>query len=96
MSAIEFQRIANKYMYMPAEKLKKLQSDHSLPMIEHIVIKILLSSGKESDYKRADWFLDRTIGKVPQMVQQETRDITKEEELKAMAKELREVNKDPE
>jgi hypothetical protein len=93
MSTVEFARIANKYMHTPISELERLQNDKSLPAIEAIVIRILHKAGSVADQNRINWVLDRTMGKIPDVIHHE--DKGKEKEREELAQILLDIARKP-
>ena len=91
MNAVEFGRIANKYLYLPKTEIEKLEIDPQLPMIDLIVLRVLKMAGAKADQNRIEWVLQRTMGKVPDRIIDETKD----HEIDALAEKLLELAKKP-
>jgi hypothetical protein len=94
MTAAEFQRIANKFMYLPKEELDRIEQDPKTPMIELIVLRVLKMAGAKADQNRVEWVLSRTMGKVPDVVH--AIDKTSEYEREQLAQKLLEIARKPE
>lgn len=58
-----FEQILHKYVHMSGEELNRKLKDTSLPMLEGVVAKILAKAFNEGDFRRAEFILDRLIGK---------------------------------
>ena len=67
LSKTRVEKIISKYGEMSLEDLQAAADDKSLPAIEHMVIAIALKAVDESDYKRTDFLLDRSVGKVKEI-----------------------------
>ncbi len=72
INQIEFERIVNKYLFADLEKLENALADKSLPMLERLVGNIILKGAKRGDVVRAEWVLNRTLGKVRDRLQVST------------------------
>lgn len=85
-----------KYMHMPRQKLLDLLKEPGeIPAFELMVMSILaraISLGK-NDTSRAEFLLNRIIGKVPEVFHH--KDTTSEDAVKMMAEKLLEVRQDP-
>lgn len=68
MNALEFMRIANKYLYCSVAELVDLAQDTSLPVIEGIVIKVLMLAGQSGDERKLEFVLNRIMGKPKEFV----------------------------
>ena len=58
-----------KYIKSPAQELKKLSMDKSLPAIDLWVIRIILLGISGGDTRRLDFMFDRLIGKVKDQIE---------------------------
>jgi len=96
LSKTMWEEAVYKYMNMPREKLLNLLKDPGeIPAFELMVMSILaraISLGK-GDTARAEFLLNRIIGKVPEVIHH--KDTTDEDNLKMMAEKLLQVAKDP-
>lgn len=95
----EFERVLNRYLFLKREELKELAKDMTLPTLDHLAIALLTATIDTGDYKRFNFLLERTIGKVktvvevvgnnggPVEVSEETRE-EREERLRKRVKQL--------
>lgn len=61
----EFTKLANKYLYMTEEEITAVLGGSPV-LMEQIVAKMALAAGE--NVQKADWFLNRLIGKVPDVI----------------------------
>ena len=94
--AQQFEQIVYRYMDFTLTELKKALKSPDTPAKDMAVISLLVSSISKGDHSRFNFLLDRTVGKVVERVETETRDLTREEELDQLAEHLREIAKKPE
>lgn len=63
-----FEAMANRYLWMTAAELDAAQRDPAMPAVERLVVSILAAGTVEGDQARAEWFLNRLLGKVTDKV----------------------------
>lgn len=64
LSHIEFNRIANRYLYSTEEQIDEALNSPETPMIERMVLAVIKKGIVDGDQMRLTMLLDRTIGKV--------------------------------
>lgn len=69
MHKVQVTEMLEKYCYSTRQELIDALKNPDTPIVEVNVIKILLEGAKSGDYKRFDFILDRTIGKVKEEVE---------------------------
>lgn len=68
MHAVDFENSIYKYFTTELETLKKIYIDQKTPVRDLIVIKILIAAIEKADFARLNFLLERTIGKVKDIV----------------------------
>lgn len=63
INKINFEEVLNRYAFMTAPDINTSLQSKELPIIEMVVAKILAKAFNEGDPRRADFILDRLIGK---------------------------------
>lgn len=63
LTIIEFTRIVNVLLYMTREEIQKVAADPKTPAMEVMIASILGKAITGADYMRANFLLDRIIGK---------------------------------
>lgn len=66
LTQIEFERIANKYLFARKDEIAKSSADPNTPVIELLVGSIIHKAVVEGDERRLDFLLSRLVGKVVQ------------------------------
>jgi hypothetical protein len=69
MTSAEVIRIATEFFYMDREQIKIRLSDPKTTTLELMVGGIILKSIKDQDHMKAEFLLNRTIGKVTEKIQ---------------------------
>lgn len=69
LSGIEITKLISKYARMTLTELKASQADPKLSTIDHALIKTFQLSIEHGDFTRLSFLLDRCIGKVPIMIE---------------------------
>jgi hypothetical protein len=69
LTKTEFERIANQYLFATDAELEKAEQNSETPAIERLVISILRRGNKDGDHARAEWLLQRLLGKVTDKVE---------------------------
>lgn len=64
LNTVEFERIANQYLYLSPYEIRLKLSDPSTTAIENAVGRIILQAITKGDQTRLQFFLDRLLGKV--------------------------------
>lgn len=83
-----------KYMHKPRHEIMALLKDPGpTPAFELMVISILARAVGGGDTTRAEFLLNRIIGKVPDIIHH--KDTTEDDKIKLMAEKLLEAAKDP-
>jgi hypothetical protein len=65
----EFDRVANKYLFLTKAEIVKIVNDPTTPSLELIVASVIHKAIIEGDAKRLEYLLMRVIGKVAQPIQ---------------------------
>lgn len=65
----EFERVANLYLFMKRPELMKAAEQADLPMLDTMVVALMVAIVNTGDYKRLNFLLERTIGKVKTVVE---------------------------
>lgn len=68
LTQIEFERIANKYLFARKDEIAKASVDPNTPVIELLIGSIIHKAVVEGDERRLDFLLARLVGKVVQPV----------------------------
>jgi hypothetical protein len=69
LSTAEFTKSINKFFYLTQDQLKEEIKKPELPMIDLLVGTMLARAVKDQDPQRAQFLLDRSIGKVKDVVE---------------------------
>jgi hypothetical protein len=64
-----FEAMANRFLWMTTAELAAHHDDPATPAIERLIISILAAGETEGDQARAEWFLNRLLGKVTDKVE---------------------------
>ena len=64
LNKVEFERILNKIIYLPQIEIKRLAQDPQTPGIERLVCKMLMEACNHADISRANFIVERLVGKV--------------------------------
>lgn len=75
INQIEFERIMNRYLFLPADELSVVIGRPETTVLERLVGTILLKGVKRGDVARAEWALNRTLGKVKDRLQIESQSV---------------------
>lgn len=66
LTRTEFERLANKYLFMPFNEMASILNDKTknpnVPVIELAIMSIYYHAIKEGDEKRMNWVMDRVLG----------------------------------
>lgn len=73
LNRVEFDRIANRYLYMSSDEAKAALQRPDCPMIEKIVGTIIIKGIQGGDHARLGFLLDRILGKVKDTVEIENK-----------------------
>ena len=73
LNAIEFERIANKFLFLSREEIKAIVNDPDTTMIENLIASIYVRGVTEGSYQHLDFILNRLIGKVKDKVEVESK-----------------------
>lgn len=68
LSKIEFERIANKYLFMTKNEITAAAMNAETPALELLVGSIVHKAVVEGDERRLNFLLDRLIGKVAERI----------------------------
>lgn len=68
LNQIEFEKIANKYLYSTPDQIKKVTQNPDTPVLDLLITSILHKAVVEGDEKRLEFLLTRLLGKVPDKV----------------------------
>lgn len=60
----EFERVANKYLWMSLEQIQEVMGSKKIPIIDYMVISIIKKGLDEGDPKYLSFLLSRLIGNV--------------------------------
>lgn len=74
LTKTRFEEVAHKYINSSLSELQAISTDPDTPALDMILIKILTESASKGDVHRANFFLERLIGKVPDVIIDETED----------------------
>ena len=77
-------------------ELEELRDNPKSTALEAGIAKRLLEFAEKGEYQGFLALMDRFIGKPKERISQETRDITREEEIDRLAKHLKEIARKPE
>ena len=70
LTNFEFDRILNKYLYLPLDQLKKAAKDESLPGIDHMVLQVIIRGASTGDQSRLNALLDRSpVGRIKEKLE---------------------------
>lgn len=69
LNKVEFELIANKYVFATKAELEAAQTSPSTPAMEMLLVNIMLSGIFDGDQAKAEFFLNRLIGKVKDEVE---------------------------
>lgn len=69
LNTVEFERLANKYLYMSADEAEVRMKDKSLPLVELMIASVIHQAIARGDQLRLNFVLDRLIGRVPVKIQ---------------------------
>jgi hypothetical protein len=72
LTKTEFERLANRFLWATQAELAAYHADPSLTSVERLIISILMAGTDEGDQARAEWFLNRLLGKVTDKVEVRT------------------------
>ena len=64
-----FEAMANRFLWMTPGELQAAHDDPKTPAIERLIISILAAGEADGDQARAEWFLNRLLGKVTDKVE---------------------------
>lgn len=64
MNRVDFERFLNELLMMPTRDIRKIAEDMGTSGLRRLVAKIILLAGDKGDHLRANFLLDRLIGKV--------------------------------
>lgn len=66
LTRAEFERLANKYLFMPFQEMSDLlqnkERNPNVPVIELAIMSIYYHAIKDGDEKRLNWVMDRVLG----------------------------------
>lgn len=68
VTQIDFERIANKYLFARKDEIAKASADPNTPVIELMISSIIHKAVVEGDERRLEFLLSRLIGKIVQPV----------------------------
>ena len=88
LTPIELCKIVSKYARMKRKELQIAVEDQDTPMIDLAIASIFAQSAKNGDYQRLAFLLDRTVGKVPDMIEDDEDRSEREELAKLSLNEL--------
>lgn len=74
LNRVEFERIANKLLYMTAAQINEIVSDPKTTAIELAICTIIAKGAKEADPKRLAFLFDRLLGKPKQEIDLSNKD----------------------
>lgn len=72
LTRVEFERVANKYLYMnffDIQKAMNPENKMNIPVLDYMILSVMYHAIKEGDQKRLDFLLDRTIGQAVKRIQ---------------------------
>jgi len=69
LGKIEFEGLATKYLRMSRADLLAKADDETLSGLDSLIVSILLAGVLDGDQARAEWFLNRLLGKVTDKVE---------------------------
>jgi len=72
ITRVEFERVANKYLFMRWEEIEPLAKSKNIPMLDFMIISLMNHAVKDGDPKRLDFLLDRLIGQVVRKIHVQT------------------------
>lgn len=78
LNKVEFERIANKYMYSTKDDILKAMNDPNVPAVEVAVCKVIVEAAKHGDTKRLSFLFDRLLGKPKETIDLNTNNQTDE------------------
>lgn len=87
LTAIEFERAVNRYLFEDRSVVAKAAADPNTPVIELLITSILHKAVSQGDEKRLGFFLDRLLGRVANRIEfdpETLKRIEDAEKLKAM------------
>lgn len=64
LNQVEFERVANKYLYLTRDELKEAAEDPDTTVIELLVSSIIVKAVEKGDQMRLEFLLNRLIGRV--------------------------------
>lgn len=65
LTQVEFERVANRFLYINRDELKSVLADPSTTVLEKLVGKIIDRAITDSSLIHLSFFLDRLVGKLP-------------------------------
>lgn len=68
LTRTEFERIANKYLWMTPAELAAVLVDPETPMLERVIVRVLSKADDEGEFGPIEWLAQRLIGKVKDQV----------------------------
>jgi hypothetical protein len=69
MTQSEIELALNKFLLMTPEQLKKAKQDPETMMLDHLIISIMTHGVNKGCDKRADFLMNRLVGKVKQQIE---------------------------
>jgi hypothetical protein len=69
LSKTEFERIANRFIWLSDAELVSASKDPGLSQIERMIHAIIEKAVNQGDHMRLEWFLQRLLGKVQDKVE---------------------------
>lgn len=72
LGKLEFEGLATKYLRMSRDDLDRALANKQLSGIEGLIVSILVQGVDAGDQARAEWFLNRLLGKVTDKVEVKT------------------------
>lgn len=68
LTRVEFERVANKFLFSKKEEFQAAVRDPETPMLEMMIASIIQKGVIEGDERRMNFLLDRMVGKVVQPI----------------------------
>jgi len=66
---VEAERVLSKFLNWPVDQLIEFIQDKSNQVLETLVARVLLEAIRKGDHSRAEWVLQRLIGKVKEEIE---------------------------
>lgn len=69
LTKTEFERILNRHLWSTDDELAASMKDPSLPAVEKLLVSILSAGVSQGDQGRAEWLIQRLLGKVSDRIE---------------------------